>query len=252
MEEYVIGLDVSLRHLGLCILNPEGFPYKYAFATDVKKYPGLDPHGTYYKDPENVSVQICQALRIGFFRNFVERSLASLTLQDYPAMVALEDYAAGSLSPRQLEVAEQTGNIKQSLFDNGYPFRTIEPKTLKVFAVGNGNALKIDMVNQFSVEQPASDLAQYKDRILKSTKKEVKQKGQKVKVEEMDGPGTDVIDAYFLARALWTELKLRRGEITLQDLPEHQIRYFNTTTIAHPLNVLGRPFIAKVQPELMK
>ena len=73
----------------------------------------------------------------------------------------------------------------------------------------------------------------------------VKTVHKKGKPDDLDGPLTDIVDAYFLAKLIWIELQVRSGEICLKDLPEHQILTFNRVTKAYPVNLLARPFITK-------
>jgi len=70
------------------------------------------------------------------------------------------------------------------------------------------------------------------DRMLKKSKNDV------------DGPGTDVADAYWLADMLRTEQSVRRGTTLVSSLEPRRIEVFNAVSDASPVNVLARPMVS--------
>jgi len=124
------------------------------------------------------------------------------------------------------ETAELTGHIKVAVVRTD-KLRVHDPDTIKLFACNYGHATKEQIYTQFmdetGVSVPTTWLKQGKKKIL-------------------SGPGTDVADAYFLARMGWMEHQLRTAQVKLQELPEHLQRIFIRETKAYPLNLLDRPY----------
>jgi len=246
MDYQSIGLDISLNHLGMCFLDEQGKYADHAFITDVKKYVTADPaHGMHYKAPSARSDDPNHFLRVREFCNFIYSTMyrwnilgvdvdeVATTLNkpfSTTLRVAIEGYGFASKSTRLRESTELVGAIKQLIYQKGVLFRVHDPDSVKLFAVGNGHATKEQMHAQFVEETHV---------VVPHTWR--KEKGKKI----LDGPGTDVADAYFLARLLWTEMELRKGKVSLHELPEYQIRVFNRTTKAYPVNLLDRPFVGE-------
>ena len=62
---------------------------------------------------------------------------------------------------------------------------------------------------------------------------------------EFKSPRNDIQDAWYIAKLLQLEIKLRSGLIMLHDLPEHEIVVFNRCTKKYPVNLLARDFLQK-------
>lgn len=56
-------------------------------------------------------------------------------------------------------------------------------------------------------------------------------------------PRNNIVDAYFIAELLRKELLVRRGFLSLQDLPERTMECFLRTTKSHPVNIPAQKFI---------
>lgn len=224
----IIGLDLSLNHYGACLLKEDGSVSNYIFLTNVKKFVDADKdHGHYFDCVKNDGEDSLShdMRRIYAYGNY----LPMFVKGDY---VSIEGYAFRSQTNSICQIAELTGEVKYNLYLGSTFVRVHDPLSVKLFATGNGHATK------FQMRKEAADYGfALPDGLFKTVKK-----GQ-----DLDGPGTDVVDAYWLAKLLYIELKLRKGEILLKDLPEHQIQVFNRVTKAYPENILSRGFIHKEQ-----
>jgi hypothetical protein len=231
MSEQYIGIDISLNHLGMCLVDNAGIFRDYAFLTDTKKFVTADPEkGILYRAPSARNDHPNHIRRIDRFLQFVTETIEHWSdFFDGSQSVSIEGYALASKNTRLYESAELTGAIKRSIAKmGGRCIRIHDPDTLKLFAVGYGHASKEQMYQQFSKEAGVS----IPTTLLKEGKGKV-----------LSGPGTDVADAYFLARMLWLEHDLRSGDVRLQDLPPHLHKIYTRETKTYPVNLLERPLI---------
>jgi len=238
----IFGLDISLRHFGFVELDDSGSVMNYFYMTDVKMFANADSeHCLFYKPSKDLDRETEQFFRIGQIQQF-------LTSKIWPTgafTVAVEDYGYASQSTRFAEIAEQTGVVKNMFLIGGGCFRLYDPDSVKLFGTGNGHALKRDMVYALLRNTPnPGGGGFFPEALIKKINKKIK--NGKETVEEYDGPGTDLADAYWLAQLLRTEMLLRNGAVLMKDLPENQIRVFNRVTKAFPVNVLDRPFVRYV------
>lgn len=225
----IVGIDISLNHLGICLLDSEGRFQDYAFLTDTKKFVTADPeHGELYKHQSSRSDHPLHFQRIGRFEELVDLMLSKWCSDggDWVG-VAVEGYALNSKNTRLYETAELTGAIKRTVVRPCQELRIHDPDTVKMFAVDYGHAKKDQIYDKFEEETGESVPTTW-----------LKQ-GQK---RELSGPGTDVADAYFLARLLWTENQVRTGRIKLQDLPPFVRKILLRQTKTYPQNLLERPY----------
>lgn len=234
----IFGLDISLKHYGLVEVSEEtGEVLNYRFMTDMRKFVDADSkHGIFYRpDPKNDSEteNFCRVHR-------VVKDIEDVVWPTSGAIIfAIEAYGFATMSPKFAEIAEQTGAVKSMLLRGGAQYRLHDPDSVKLFGAANGHALKKDMVVAATIF--FDGVWWFPPALLKEVKKKIGVKKQQI-VEEYDGPGTDLADAFWLAQLLRTEMMLRNGKITLADLPESQIRVFNRVTKAFPVNILDRPF----------
>ena len=247
----IFGLDLSLKHWGLVELNEDGQVRNYWFMTDTRKYADADPiHGLYYKAPADLDVESENFRRVRLIKKYLGDRLGLGTEPGTSyglasAHVAVEAYGYATMSPKFAEIAEQTGIIKNWMLEEGAQIRLHDPDSVKLFGATNGHALKKDMVLAMigsMPDRPGKDRASFfPSDLIKPIHKKIGLKNPKV-VNDYDGPGTDLADAYWLAQLLRTEMMLRQGKITLANLSESQIRVFNRVTKAFPVNLLDRPF----------
>jgi hypothetical protein len=228
----VYGADLSLNHCGICVLNEQGIVKDYYFLTDIKKFYKADKeHGFFqaWKKEDNSDHISFNVYRINQYAMLPFFNSSILTEVAY---FSIEGYAFGSITNSLCQIAELTGVIKQKLYEDGHYIRIHDPMSVKMFATGKGNASKTDMRKAAKLNEFELPDSLFKTR---KTKKGV----------DLDGPGTDVIDAFWLAMLLHVEMGLRYGEISIDSLPPHQIQVFNRVTKAYPTNLLSRPFIHK-------
>ena len=236
----IYGLDLSLDHAGVVVLNEIGALVNYCFLTTTKKYIAADPEHGYllssYKKKDGESKDVFRLRRmhevLQIMMNFERRVTNILP----PGYFSFEGYAYRSKSTALCQIAELTGYIKHMLFEGGGNIRIHDPKSVKLFATNKGNATKKDMVDE------ALNCIDIPQDLIKI--KKVKPKG-KEPFEDYDGPATDIADAYHLARMVFIELQLRSGKVTLENLPEGERRIFLRVTKTYPVNILAREFIKK-------
>lgn len=222
----IVGLDISITSTGLVIFELDGDlnVVKKDFRGFVtKKYQDKDDRLLYYKNDN--------------FENYIERTKA---LQEFifPLLegadyASIEDYAFAGKG-KTFHIGEFTGRIKERLYDVGASMRLTDPVSLKMFATGNGSADKV-MMQQELENHPEWEEDGFPE-LLENSK--VFPMGNK-------SPTADICDAWWLAKLLQLELKLRRGMVNLQDYPEHVIKTFNRVTKSFPENILVREFLGK-------
>lgn len=235
----IVGLDISLDHGGVVILTKEGELENYCALTTVKKYVDVDSeHVLLLTKQEKEEPK--ESFRLRRIEEYWDR-LDSFIHQDWgePIYFSVEGYSYSSQSTSICQIAELTGYLKYKIFEKGRFTRIHDPLSVKLFATNKGNCLKKEIVEK--VQQYLS----IPQGLIK--KKEIKKRGEKI--EEYNGPATDIADAYFLAKMLWTELMVREGKVTLEQLSEGERRIFLRTTKTYPVNLLARPFIHKENDE---
>jgi hypothetical protein len=241
----IVGADVSLNHVGISIMNAEGKQIDYAFISDVKKEVTSDPDHGYFMEVKKLGGEDPLSFQIRRVRFLTEtigieiqgRIDAAKDYEQEEVYISLEGYAYGrsEKSNSVFQIGELTGMLKHFWYNEGCKLRIHDPASTKYLSVGKGNALKKEMV-----DAAWDDGCRFNARIRSI---QVTDRRTKIKFEDYDGVGTDVADAYWLAKLLWVELQLRSGKLVMSDLPEHQIKTFNRTTKSYPTNILARDFI---------
>ena len=229
----VLGMDLSLNHCGVVRLDMDKENYCNWFGLSNNKIESDQEMITYYpaKKKED-DKSIYNAHRLCLVSEFVINSIEEgIALGKLGKLFCLEDYAFGARSSSVTGLAELGGITKNYLFDYRIPYRTVDPLTVKLYATGNGHATKTMMLNAI--------IEIRKNPFPKSLFRTEKKKGK----VDLTGVGTDLVDAYWLAHLLRTEIRLRLGYIDLKDLPEKQRNIFLRVTKANPVNILARPFI---------
>lgn len=231
----VIGLDLSLDHGGVIVLDDRGEVRDYRALTSVKKYKDIDPDHVFLltKQEKEEPKETFRLRRMEEYRKYVDRII--WINSDRSGYYSIEGYSYSSQSTSICQIAELTGYIKQAIFEGGGHIRIHDPLSVKLFATNKGNCLKKDVVKE------ALKHFIIPEGLIKKTWKKVREE----KIEEYDGPATDIADAYFLARMLWMELEVRAGRILLSELEEGQRRIFLRTSKHYPINLLDRSFIHK-------
>jgi Holliday junction resolvasome RuvABC endonuclease subunit len=143
---------------------------------------------------------------------WINTKIIDFILQDKPEFISIEGYAYGAKG-KVFEIGEATGDIKRRIWENKIPLRIFDPTSIKMFITGVGNADKELMKLHYKGIIPIETINE------------------------------DIIDAYHITSLLQMELKIRKGLVKTQDLPENQIKVFNRCTKSHPENILVEEFI---------
>jgi len=235
----IFGLDISLDHGGMVVLDICGKVFDYCFFTDIKNYAKVDPDHLILlsKKKKEEPKETFRLRRLNEYLNGLWdlQRRVKISWNSSLYYFSIEGYSYASQSTSICQIAELTGYLKHMIFEGGGYIRIHDPLTVKLFSTGKGNCTKKEVVEK------ALPYFKISEGLIK--RKVVKKEDKKV--EEFNGPSTDLADAYFLARMLYTELMLRKGTLTLDKLSENERRIFLRTTKAHPVNLLDRPFIRK-------
>tara|TARA_R110001606_G_scaffold14319_2_gene60683 strand:+ start:22570 stop:23247 length:678 start_codon:yes stop_codon:yes gene_type:complete len=222
----IVGLDLSMNSSGLVSLtlddNLDILETKYEGFCSVKKHEADDIHLFRKKDYNNRYEMTEFASNI--IVNFCEGA-------DY---VAIEDYAFGA-SGNLVDIGEFIGHVKMRLLHKFHKLRLYDPNSIKKYATGSGNSDKISMYHSY-----------VKDTNIKPDISVLPAPNKASGIS----PTSDIVDAYYIARLLQLELKLRRGLVELKNYSLDEISIFNRVTKARPENILVRDFIylSKVVP----
>lgn len=152
------GLDLSLRHAGIVIVNDEGeILHKESIVVDTKKKNKSRPHdihemhykvnGEYTDLVDNITVnegEIDHVKRIVLISERIEKILKQFKVN----VVGLEGYAfAKGRTGMVFQIGELGGLVKGILRKNEVKTFIIPPTSLKSYITGNGHAQKEDMQN---------------------------------------------------------------------------------------------------------
>ncbi|MHA1591488.1 MAG: hypothetical protein ACTSUP_03355 [Candidatus Heimdallarchaeaceae archaeon] len=241
-EPLIFGIDLSLNHWAVCQVDYiTGKCIDYKCMTDKK--------GEYDKNVAHAFLLKGQDKKGGESKENYEERRKQHTLENLtefvcfdmterrkdPVYVSIEGYAYAASSRGIIQIAEVTGCLKSILYKHGKFVRIHDPLSVKLYATGKGNCLKKDVI--LKAREYGFDIP---ENLIKKVIKKFKNREDQ---EEYDGPGTDLADAFFLARILRTELMLREGIEDLKNIGENERRIFLRTTKAFPENILSRPFV---------
>ena len=219
----IAGLDLSLNGSGCVIadLNPNTFEiisYNYLSFTTIKK---LSSDKIYYHKKDHFRNRYLK------YNWMIDKILKFINFSEH---IAIEGYSYASKGNSIFDIAEFSGIIKFKLLDYSYKLRIHDPSSIKMFATGKGNADK--MVMQEAYILGTSNPLGLPDKIPLLKKK------------NESNPRADIVDAYYIMKLLHTELQLRNGIITIQNLSVKHLEIFNRVTKAYPVNILSTPFIS--------
>lgn len=226
----IIGIDQSLSHTAITVFKLKSFEiedYEIYYTTDTKKSKSINFNSF------NIH-QILVSKSSGMTR--ILKIVESLIYQsffikdgDEDIYLALEG-GAFSASGSLFNLGQLSGILQYISFKNGINIREYEPTKIKLFATGKGSGDKLPMLLAFQKEDsPLSRevLSYYNDVSVKS-------------------PALcDIIDSYYIAKLLYTEILLRYGRISMKDLKLHEIEVFNRVSKKYNINLLSRPFLNK-------
>lgn len=212
----ILGLDLSLNHLGAVLLDELGNVAAIEFVTDTQAAAKAMQGGVLLPKSKSDDGEQFDLERLAWW----ERYLADLLRRMRPTHVAIENYAFASTSKGQHAIAEVGGLARLAVARAGAALRLTGPESVKLFATGKGNATGGEVAAAVRAELGA---------LFVHPKKAL--------VEE------DLAAGYTLARMAWLEVELRAGRRALASLPEHQVRTFNRCTKATPMNLLARDWL---------
>ena len=152
----VCGIDYSMTSPAFCIYDGSTFNINYLVARDSDLVLGRETSETlnpklYPKYDEGNDIQR--------FSRLASWVCDELMWQKRPK-VCIEGYAFGATG-RVFGIAENGGILKYKLQSHGLMYDTVVPSIVKKYAVGKGNAKKVDMYDAF-VEDSGIDLGKIK------------------------------------------------------------------------------------------
>lgn len=247
MSALILGLDLSVNHLGFVVMQLDGELCLSGYVTNVRGE--LDPElagpwgtrvseamiGLRSKIKGAGSKETYGALRVQLWRYASQSFGSSVLHHDGVTHVALEDYATSGQSNSIYQLGEVSALFRTAILrSSGSPcLRLLSPTTVKKWA-GHGFATKMEM--RAAMVREGYEVP---DKLFKPTK--LKRSG--LQVPELAGPGTDIVDAYWLAEVTRVELLLRSGAMVMGDLSPKRIEVMNSVSKSKPENLLTRPFI---------
>lgn len=148
----IAGLDLSMRHTGIVIINGMGqVIYKESIVSDVKKKNKSRPqdiHEIYFKVNDEYiehSEVISKDGELDHLKRIIliEQRIEKILKQFKVTQVGIEGYAfAKGRAGMVFQIGELGGLVKTMLRKNNYPFTIIPPTSLKSYIAGNGHAQK--------------------------------------------------------------------------------------------------------------
>ena len=222
------GVDHSLMHGAFVTLSKAGdlvdFWYLAQLARDTR--PGIGyrvPVSVMKASPDPMYVK---TMRLIWLKLYFKQSLERITKSRHAdRLVAIEDYAL-HMTQGSHQLGEGGGILKTTLLESpDVKMRLHDPCSVKMFAADNGTADKGEVI-QAVKDLWGVDFSQY---------------GSSGEYP----PEEDLCDAYVLARMIWTEQKIRDGEIQIKDLPRGQRRIFTRMTKEMPVAILERDWISR-------
>ena len=171
-----VGIDFSLNSPAICVSNGS-FKFEdcyFYYLTSKKKHIGnmmkniLGTEHTEYKNP------------IERFANLTTWALSIINKLTDPK-IFIEGYSFGSKGQAVFQIAENGGILKYRL--KQYDYKILVPSVIKKFATGKGNADKQAMYEAFTKETKTNLLSVFDQKTLSN-------------------PVTDVIDSYYILKAM--------------------------------------------------
>lgn len=215
-SQSIIGIDQSANGTAAIILKNGKIHAKMFYADSLKDYKKFKNEGalkpvTVQKNDEQQSLNRLIDLRDNF-RQFIERYR--------PNYAAFEYYSINKAAYNE-RLGEVGGLIRLELARAKIPFHYYDVSVVKIFATDDGHAEKADIVLACKFKWNEDFL------IYGKTNK----------------AAGNLADAYTIAKILETELRLRSGKLTLENIPANERRVFLRTTKQCPVNILDMQFV---------
>lgn len=237
---YIFGGDISLNHGALVLLKTSPdlaqidmlSPFGFSTVKGHCQSPVLRLRHLNIKSEDKESAQV---ERLELIRDWLEDYLDLGLTAPQPELpyIGLEGYAYGA-SHQAHQLGEVGGLVRLAAC---YPMRTYAggnlrihaPTVAKKFCTGNGKATKDEMIEAAQRQWgfPLPGIVEAFTHLPKKAQESLE----------------DLTDAYALAMLVLTELRLRRGVVTLESLPQHQRDVFLAVSKSYPTNILAREWI---------
>lgn len=217
-----LGIDLALNHAAFVQLK-DGLLDKYLIVTNSKTIAATDKANSDLLNIKHEDIEIRSLLRLEWWK---ENFLSIFDVFEKADYIAIEDYAYSARQGAH-QIGELGGMIRCLLWDMYKPWRKYSPGQVKLYAAHKGLAEKEEMVKAVK-DRWGIDWSHLRPGKTKQT----------VSVE-------DAADATAIAHLLYTEVRLRKAEISLKELPEEEIRVFNTISKHSKTNLLDTPWITK-------
>ena len=253
----VFGIGFSINSPAVVALDNDGKVFGCFFVNDTKKFLGIKcplieseyraPRKRKTKKQEEEDLDLFRCRRnvetAQLLKNWIRQTAYSMNCDGI--LMSMEGYATGTTTARYLDIAEAAGFLKAYLLDPCVEhssdvelIRIHDPLTVKKWATGSAYSSKYHMRSACDFSVPEAFFKQGA-----KFKLPVALPDGKVLTHDISGPGADIIDAYQLAKMLWTELMIRSGRLLTKDLPDEQIEIFNRVTKSYPQSLLSRSFV---------
>lgn len=216
----VVGIDQSATGTAAVALDDRGRLIDQVFYADTKTQAARHRSAGAV---EPVKVRAADEIGRTARLEHIRATLARFVAQFQNPTAALEGYAFA----RQAFVhslGEVGAVVRLVLWDASIPFRVYDPQAVKIFATNRGNADKEQMI----------------EAVQRKWGLDYMEFGQKP-----SGAAGNLADAFTIARMVYTELRVRSGEVELKALPEEERRVFLRTTKQQATNVLDQTFAVK-------
>lgn len=182
MKKIIAGVDYSLSSPACCILNQDHIEIHCMVKHNLI-------HINYLVEPISIITHEIAKDCSAYYRiNYLSELFFNI-LKDVDE-IAFEDYSFGSVG-KVFGIAENTGVLKQKLFEYGIPLSLFAPSQIKKFATGKGNAKKEQMIESFETNL---NIDLYKIFNINKDKGPI-------------SPLSDIADSYFIAKYLQKYLK---------------------------------------------
>ena len=176
-------------------------------------------------------------LAIGVARLYwIEGMLLEVIKKTSAEYAGIEDYALRAEQGAH-QLGEAGGLARLLCWKAGFKLRLHDPISTKMFVAHDGTCQK-DAVQRAVERRWGVDFSPMDQPPAKPTPRRPEPKRNKQTSE-------DLADAFAIAQLVWTEVQLRDGRVTMEQLHEKEIRVFNRTTKTYPINLLNREWIYK-------
>ncbi len=178
----IAGIDYSLSCPGICVYDSKLGDFKLTntycyFRSNIQRF------NKFSKDKifgENHNPWKIEQYR---YDDIATWALEILVDKHKVEKAFLEGYSYGSTG-KVFHIAENTGILKDRMWDEEVEFEIVPPTTIKKFATGKGNASKEKMYETFMKENPSFDL----------------RASLTPRSSNVISPVSDIVDAYFITK----------------------------------------------------